>query len=215
MIIGLTGLARSGKDAAAKYLIDNYKFNHLDFARDALFAEADKRGLERDKMILSILGDELRQEGGRGVLAKIINAKIEYEEQSSSNLKTKSSKPEKNYVITGFRSPEEVDLIRNEHLDFVLIEVNADKLTRFSRRNEKDPQDLEGFSARDQRDIYNKGLGEVLKMADYKINNEGTIEELFKLTGELMVKIKEEFKWITFILSVKKCEVKWITKNLD
>ena len=82
MIVGLTGLARAGKDTIAKYLVEKYNFKHLDFARDALFAEADKRGIEKDKMSLSILGDELRQEGGRAVLAKIINSKIKEITQS-------------------------------------------------------------------------------------------------------------------------------------
>ena len=178
MIIGLTGLARSGKDTIAKYLEEKYGFKHLDFARDALFAEADKRGIEKDKISLSILGDELRQEQGRAVLAKIINSKI---------------KEDENYVITGFRSPEEVDLIRNEHLNFVLIEVSASHTIRFKRRNEKDPDDEELFNARDKRDIHNKGLGDVLKMADYKILNESTFEELYSLIDDLMEKIKKEF----------------------
>jgi len=178
MIIGITGLARSGKDTTAKYLKKRYGFKHLDFARDALFAEADKRGIEKDKTSLSILGDELRQEQGRAVLAKIINSKI---------------KEGEDYAITGFRSPEEVDLIRNEHLDFVLIEISASPVIRFKRRNEKDPDDKEAFNARDKRDIHNKGLGDVLKMADYKVQNEGTFEELYSLIDDLMKKIRKEF----------------------
>ncbi len=178
MIIGLTGLARSGKDTVANYLEKKYGFKHLDFARDALFAEAEKRGIEKDKISLSILGDELRQEQGRAVLAKIINSKI---------------KENEDYVITGFRSPEEVDMIRNEHLNFVLIEINASPATRFKRRNEKDPDNEELFNARDKRDIHNKGLGDVLKMADYKMQNQGTLEELYELIDALMEKIKKEF----------------------
>ena len=176
MIIGLTGLARSGKDTIAEYLKSKYGFEHLDFARDALFAEADKRGIEKDKLSLSILGDELRQEQGRAVLAKIINSKI---------------KEGKDYAITGFRSPEEVDLIRNEHLDFILIEVAANQKIRFNRRNEKDSDNEDAFNSRDKRDIHNKGLGDVLKMADYKISNEGTLEELYSLINDLMKKIRE------------------------
>ena len=80
-------------------------------------------------------------------------------------------------------------MIRNEHLDFVLIEISASPTIRFKRRTEKDPDDEELFNARDKRDIHNKGLGEVLKMADYKILNEGTIEELHNLIDDLMKKI--------------------------
>ncbi|MEM0372321.1 MAG: AAA family ATPase [archaeon] len=175
MILGFTGLARSGKDVAAKYAVEKYGFEHLDFARDALFPEADKRGVEHDKISLSVLGDELRAEGGRGVLAKIIAGKM---------------KEGVNYVITGFRSPEEVDYIRNStDDDFFLVEVCADKLTRFERRNESDPQKMEDFFARDTRDLHNKGLSDVLKMADFKVENEGTLEELYKSVDELMKKL--------------------------
>ena len=183
MIIGITGFARSGKDTVAEYLSKKYGFIHLDFARDALFPEADKRGIEKDKLSLSVLGDELRQEKGRAVLAKIINSKIKKQEQQLV-------KEEINYVITGFRSPEEVDLIRNDNLDFVLIELTANQKTRFSRRNDKDPDDEDAFNSRDKRDIHNKGLWDVLKMADYKIDNEGTKEELYKLIDDLMKGIK-------------------------
>ncbi|NYZ79724.1 AAA family ATPase [Candidatus Micrarchaeota archaeon] len=177
MIVGFTGLARSGKDAVAKYVIEKYKFEHLDFARDALFAEADKRGVERDKMSLSILGDELRAESGRGVLAKIIVSKM---------------KENVNYVITGFRSPEEVDYLRNAiDDDFYLVEVYADKLTRFERRKSEDPQNINDFFARDARDIHNKGLGDVLKMADERIENEGTLEQLFAKADALMKKVMQ------------------------
>ena len=197
MIIGLTGLARSGKDTVANYLSNKYGFAHLDFARDALFAEADKRGVEKDKMSLSVLGDELRQESGRAVLAKIINSKIQQDKPiktTISSLKKEDKvKQEKSYAITGFRSPEEVDLIRNEHLDFVLIEVSANPVIRFKRRTDKDPDNEELFNARDKRDIYNKGLGEVLKMADYKVLNEDSFEELYLLVDDLMKKIVKEF----------------------
>lgn len=181
IIIGFTGLARCGKDTVAKYIIQEYNFKHLDFARDALFAEADKRGVEKDKMSLSLLGDELRQQGGKGVLAKIIAEKMNEEYKKDEN---------QNFVITGFRSPEEVDYIRNSvEDDFCLIEVYSEKLSRFERRTENDPKNLNDFFARDTRDIHNKGLGEVIKMADYKIENDDTLEKLFEKTDELMKKI--------------------------
>jgi len=176
MIIGLTGLARSGKDVIAEYICDKYNFKHLDFARDALFAKADEKGIDKtDKMALSVFGDELRVEGGKGVLAKIISKKMD---------------DESDYVITGFRSPEEVDFIRNECEDeFWLVEIFADKLYRFERRKENDQQNMDDFFARDTRDIHNKGLGEVLKIADFKLENEGTLEELFEKTDDLMKRL--------------------------
>ncbi len=176
MIIGITGLSRSGKDTAAKYISEKYGFVHLDFYRDVLLKEAKKRGIkEDDKMSMSLLGDDLRAEAGMGVLAKLLLKKME---------------EGKDYVITGFRSPEEVDFIRNEcEDDFWLIEINAAKMTRFSRKNEKDPQTMNEFFQRDMSDIYNKGLSKVLKMADIRINNDSSIEEFYENLDSLMKKI--------------------------
>ena len=176
MIIGITGLARSGKDTTADYLTKKFVMTHLDFARDALFAEADKRKTPKDKMSLSVLGDELRKESGRGVLAKIIASKME---------------EGKDYVVTGFRSPEEVDIIRNSFVDdFFLVEISAEKLTRYGRKKADDPQSMNEFFERDTRDIHNKGLGDVLKMCDEKIENNGSLDELYLKLDETMKKLK-------------------------
>jgi len=173
----MTGLARCGKDTAAKYLAEKYGFKHLDFAKDSLFPKAEKKGIESTKINLALLGDELRQAGGQGVLAKTIAEKMKEDMEAD-------------YIITGFRSPEEVDYIRNEcEDDFWLIEIYADKIVRYQRRNEDDPQSIEEFFSRDKRDINNKGLGDVLKMAEFKLSNEGSVEELKKLLNDLMKRI--------------------------
>lgn len=173
MIIGLTGLARCGKDTAAQYLKDKYGFEVLVFS-DVLRQEAKKRKMKPTKMNLSALGDELRKKGGQGIVAKKIVEKIE---------------EEKDYVLSGFRSPEEADYVRNETLDFHLIEVYADKDTRFKRRDETDPQTEEEFFARDKGDIINKGMDKVLKMTDYRVPNKGTKKDLEKEVDKLMKKL--------------------------
>jgi len=176
VIIGLTGLAGSGKDAAANFLSEKYGYKLLVFS-DILVEEAKKRGTEPTKMNLSILGDELRTETGNAVLAKKILEKID---------------PEKNYVLSGFRSPEEVYAIQNEVLDFYLVYIDADKATRFKRRRPEDPRTEKEFFARDERDVSNKGLGRVIEMADFTIANNGTLQELEKKVEELLSKIESE-----------------------
>lgn len=176
MILGITGLACGGKQVAAEYLKDKYGFELLDFAADSIVAEAKTRGLEPTKMNLSILGDELRKTGGMAVFAKIILKKI------------KSDKT----AITGFRSPEEVDYIRNEYVDdFYLIEIHANPVVRFKRRRPSDPQIEQDFFARDERDIQNKGLGKVIEIADYRIENNNTAEELYAKIDEFMQKAEK------------------------
>ena len=176
VIIGLTGLARCGKDTVAEYLRDKYGYSILVFS-DALRIEAKKRGIEPTKMNLSILGDELREKGGNAVLAKKLIESIE---------------PDKDYVISGFRSPEEVYAVQNEVINFCLVCVDAEKSTRFKRKKQEDPQTEKDFFARDERDIENKGLGKVLEMADYTITNNGTLDELYKKTEEVLKKMESD-----------------------
>lgn len=174
MIIGLTGLAGCGKDTVAKYLKERYGYKILVFS-DVLVEEAKKKGIEPTKMNLSVLGDELRAGMGNAALAKKLLEKID---------------PEEDYVISGFRSPEEVYAIQNEVIDFCLVLIDTDKATRFKRRRPEDPAVEKEFFERDERDIKNKGMGKVMEMADYTITNNGALNELYKKVDELLKKIE-------------------------
>lgn len=180
MIIGLTGLAGCGKEEVADYLKKKYGFRVFNFSQDVLLSIAKERGIEPTKMNLSILGDELRKEKGMGALAHLLMEKIKKEKDSDR------------IVISGFRSTEEVDYVRNEELNFYLVKVDADPMIRFSRRRPDDPQTQEEFFARDKRDIENKGLGKVMKMADFTIKNNSSIEELYKDVDALVKKLGME-----------------------
>ena len=58
--IAFTGLARSGKDAAADYLVKKYKFHKLVMS-DELGEELAKQGREDTKMNRALMGKELRE----------------------------------------------------------------------------------------------------------------------------------------------------------
>ncbi len=173
MIIGVAGYAASGKDSIADYLEKKYGFKHLDFFRDILLSMLRERGLKEDKMNASVLGNELRQNYGRGALAKLMAERL------IENT---------DYVITGFRSPEEVEEIRKKG-EFLLLWVWAPLKKRFSRRRDIDPQNIEEFKRRDELDK-EKGMDEVFKSADIIINNEGSIEELHQLIDSIMEKLR-------------------------
>lgn len=170
-VLGITGLASSGKDTVAKYLKDKYKFEWLNFS-DILIEEAKKKKLKPDKMNLSKIGDEYRKKHGMGGLAIAILQKIE---------KSKSE----NFVVTGFRSPEEVDYIRNNVDNFDLIEIRTDPNKRWERKKDSDPQNEDEFFERDRRDKEMKGLGKVIEMADEVIENDSNFQELYKRIDKL------------------------------
>ena len=170
MIIGLTGPARSGKDTVAKYLVEEYEFKHFDFYHDVLLAEMKSRGMEPTKDNASIIGDEIRKGKGRGVMAELLFPKIDAED----------------VVVTGFRSPEEVEFFRSKTAQFFLVMASAQRDLRYERRDERDPQDKDDFFGRDERDLRNKGMETVFMMADYMIDNNGTMEELKERIDEIM-----------------------------
>ena len=178
MIIGLTGPARSGKDTIANYLVKEYGFKHFDFYRDVFLKEMKRRKLEPTKQNASKLGDELRKERGRGVMAELLYSKIDAEDA----------------VITGIRSPEEVEFFRSKTPKFYLILVEASPEKRFERRDSTEPSTYSEFLARDERDFKHKGMEAVFLMADYAIENDGTMEELHAKVDEVMDSIAGEKK---------------------
>lgn len=178
VIIGLTGPAQAGKSTAAKYLVEKYGFKELSLSEHVLDPILKERGEEITKMARSKLGDELRKKEGMDALARRLLALID----------------SPRVVISNFRSPEEVEFFMNKTPSFHLIMIDAKSEVRFSRRSEIDPQTMEEFLKRDEIDTKNKGMGKVFEMADYKIDNNGTLDELYKQLDEIMSEIGITFE---------------------
>jgi dephospho-CoA kinase len=88
-------------------------------------------------------------------------------------------------LITGIRAPKDVTTLRQHfHDDFVLICVTADQRKRFQRvlaRGEpRDPKTWRDFLEQDRAEERIFHLAEACKLADYRIDNNGTVEELFQ-----------------------------------
>lgn len=173
MIIGLTGPARSGKDTVADYLVNRYGFKHFDFYRDVFLEELKARGFEPTKRNASELGDKLRQERGMGVMAELLFPKM-----GTGNI-----------VITGIRSPAEVEFFRTKGKDFYLILMQAPPEKRYDRRDSTEQGTFREFLTRDERDFKNKGMEQVFRMADQTIENGGTIGELHEKVEGVMAHI--------------------------
>jgi len=184
LVVGLTGLASSGKGEVSTYISTKYDFRKLVFS-DVVREEARKRNLlidttsEQQKYILSQLGENMRKESGRwDILAEKLVEKIKTQEIERS-------------VVDGFRSVEEVSLFKKNFDNFYLVLVSADEAIRFLRRSREDSTaTIENLTKRDKENIEFMGLGKVMKMADFTIyNNEQSVEHLYKKVDEVMQKI--------------------------
>jgi len=167
LIIALTGLARSGKDTAAKYISEKYGFRWFDFSRDVLAGELKNRGVALTKDNMSSIGDELRKKYGQDILAQRLVEKIKKSGAKSA-------------VVSGVRSPQEVYYLKSHSERFLMIKLIADPNKRIRRSDNAD------ISSRDERDIKNKGLAKVLEMADATIENNGTVEDLYRKIDDLI-----------------------------
>ncbi|MBW3015401.1 hypothetical protein KY330_03200 [Candidatus Woesearchaeota archaeon] len=173
MIIGLTGYARSGKDTAALLLKGN-GFEMYVFS-DILVNMLKEQGKEPTKENQSLFGVKLRKDSGcQYILAKILCDRI--------------TDFDKNIVISGFRSPEEVEVFREKFGDkFKLIYVDRGFKARFkSRVNMKLNQD--DFIKRDHRDSEEMGLSTIIedKLYDFRIDNNSTVENLKERLFEII-----------------------------
>ncbi len=156
------GLARSGKDTAADIIAEEFGFRKFVFS-DFIAEEAKKRGLPATKENLSNIGDELRKKEGMDVFAKRLWEKAKGKEK---------------LVLVGPRSKEEVDYIKANCENVVVVRINASPNKRFERRSKADAQERKAFLQRDEIDIERKGFGKVLEESDFKIENDGSPEDL-------------------------------------
>lgn len=185
MIIGMTGSIASGKETLTKFLIKRgFKYYVVS---DLLKEELKKRNLEITRENMQNIGDQLREKEGAAVLMKILLKKIN---------------PDENSIIDSLRNPKEAKFLRENLKKFILIAVDANRKKRFerilSRGRPSDPKNWEEFLKVDKRDHHDpknplgQQVEECIKMSDFVILNNGTLEEfeekIKKVYGEILGK---------------------------
>lgn len=166
LVLGLTGPNASGKGEAAEYLRSlGFEVHSLsDVVRD----ETRARGLAPERQNLIRVGNELRREGGAGVLAQRILPRL-----------TGRS------VVDSIRNPAEVHVLRG--LDrFVLLGIRASTRVRFERSLARgragDASTLEEFEAAERQenasDPNSQRLQATFDLADDVVENGGSLLDL-------------------------------------
>ncbi|OGX06545.1 MAG: hypothetical protein A2Z88_08940 [Omnitrophica WOR_2 bacterium GWA2_47_8] len=175
MIIGLTGKNAAGKGEAAAHL--GRRGFSLFSLSDELREEATRQGLPHGRETMIRLGTQLRSKHGAGYLASKINEKImALRKQGKSD-----------FVIDSIRSPGEVkELQKNK--DFTLVGIEANPELRFERMKKRgrggDASTFEEFNSHEQKENTSNASGQqldaCLSMAQKKVENNGTLDELYK-----------------------------------
>lgn len=187
-VIGLTGTIGSGKKVVKQFILRRFNCYHVTLS-DVIRGEVEKKRGTLNRTTLQDMGNEMRKKYGTHVLALLATEYLPRDKEM--------------IVIDGIRNPGEVEYLKkNFGKDFVLIAVDAPKKIRFERlkiRNDpKDPQTFEEFEKMDARDQgegeppYGQRVGACIAMAEFKISNDGSLEQLEEKVLEAMKKISRD-----------------------
>ena len=181
IIIGLVGQIACGKEAVKKYLAKKYNTKDCKFStplRDVI----ERIGIQESRENLQKLSTSLRANFGEDLLAKVIA-------MDASKLDSEI------VVIDGVRRMADMKYLK-ELPNFYLIKVEVDAKIRYQRmvaRNEnagdKD-KTFEQFIA-DQNNETEKEIPTVMDFAKISIDNNGTLEELYRKTDKVISDILE------------------------
>jgi len=172
IVFGLTGKNASGKGTVAEILKKkNFTYHSLS---DSLRDELKSLKKEETRENLIDIGNELREKGGPGVLADKLIPKLNFEN---------------NHIVDSIRNPLEVITLRKETLlrRFFLISVDANSRLRYDRLCSRgrigDTDSWEKFVEQEKKEENNddpnkQQLSRTMQMADYNIDNSGTLQEL-------------------------------------
>ncbi len=182
LVIGLAGMPGSGKSLVLNVASENgYTIMVMG---DIVREEAKKRGLEPTPANIGHIMLKLREEEGKGIIAKRCIPKIEG---------TNSQK----VFVDGLRSLDEAEEFKKHFPNFTLIAIHSSPETRFKRlwkrRRSDDPVDRKTFHERDAREL-TVGLGNTIAMAEHMIINEGDIENTKRKTKETLKKAEAQWK---------------------
>ena len=172
IIIGLTGKNAAGKGTVARILSQNKFIYHS--LSDSLRDELKVLGKDETRENLIDIGNKLRIEGGPSVLADKMISKL----NSTSN-----------HIVDSIRNPFEVNSLReNFPLNkFILISVDADARLRYDRLCSRgrigDSDSWKSFVDQEKQEENNNDpnkqqLSKTMSMADYSIDNSGSLEDL-------------------------------------
>ncbi len=183
VIIGITGTLGAGKGTIVDFLVKNKGFKHFS-ARNLIVEEIEKRGMINNRDSMVVVANDLREKLGAGYVAE--------------ELFKRAEKSGENAVIESLRTVGEIETLRKKG-KFVLLAVDAEPKIRYQRVSVRgtstDNVSFEKFLADEKKEMEStdpnkQNLKKCIEMADFKIENNGTIEELNSKIEKIYEQIK-------------------------
>jgi len=182
MIIGITGTLGAGKGTIVNYLIENQKYKHYS-VRSVLIEEIQKRGLPVNRDSMTSVANDLRAKHSPSYIVDLL-----FEHAQKAN---------ENAIIESIRTPGEVESLKSKG-EFYLFAVDADPQSRYSRivqrNSETDQVSFDEFLSNEKREMQStdpnkQNLLKCREMADFIINNDGSIEDLNHQVSKIIKQI--------------------------
>ncbi len=169
-IFGFVGQMASGKGTACQYLHDRHQaatVRYSSMLRDVLA----RLYLQPTRDNLIRVSEALRGAFGENLMAEVVRHEIQDHVASM-------------VCIDGIRRPQDIDVLR-ELPGFVLVHITATMEKRYERMQERNEnagdrtKTFDTFVAEHERST-EQTIGKVAAGADVEINNNGTLEDLYR-----------------------------------
>lgn len=181
IILGLTGPLASGKSTVTDYLKEKhtatiYKFSNP--LRDIL----DRIYVEQSRKNLQDLSLDLRNRFGDDLLASITASDVKRDEDNHL------------IIVDGVRRLPDIKYLR-ELPEFKLVSIETDQESRWKRMTMRGEnvddinKTFDQFKIDEQAEAEQK-ISEVAKTADFVINNDSTVEDLYQQIEEILNSLK-------------------------
>jgi dephospho-CoA kinase len=167
-VIALVAMGGAGKSFVASFFRDKYNLPVL------RFGDETDRGLAKKNLPPTEENERLYREQLRGELGMAAYA-LKIEPRIQQALATHNT-----VILDGLYSWEEYLYLKVKHPQLILVAITSDRAVRYERLTKRGVRPLtkEYAYARDVAEIENLHKGGPIAIADFVIENNGTLEEL-------------------------------------